>query len=401
MEREIVVPQMGYSIIEVEVIRWLCQPGEKVTQGEPLVEIETEKATLEIESPYSGLLTRILKSSGTAQVGEPIALIEVAADASIPFPSIAPPLEKPTPLLAFSPKAKEAESVQFLRQEGVRGSRPSPLVQRIAREHRINLDEVRGTGPDGRITKEDIGTFVKTREKAVEGEPSEVELIPLTPIRKRIAANMVRSIATIPHAGAGVEVNMKRVVDLREAHKEAFQKNHGVPLTYLPFVITAVVAGIKAFPSLNASFRDDQIALYKHVNLGIAVATTEGLKVPVISFVETLTFPEVAQAIHRQIEKAREGTLALEDLTGGTFTINNPGVLGSVRQQQIIVPGQAAILGIGKIVRRVVVLDDDTIGIRPMMNLDLSFDHRIMDGYEAVGFLEKVREQIEQFESMA
>ena len=429
------LPQVGESVVEGVIGKWLKAPGDRLEKYEALVEVVTDKVTMEVPSPVDGILTRILAEEGTTVLmGAPIAEVETDDAASQ-----TPPRESPvatTPVGVEGPPRDVGTTGYLVKdlkpfgptgggmEQGVTEAPPappseatppredrarySPAVRRLASEHAVDLMQVEGTGLGGRITRDDVMKFVESRGAGppvrVSQSPGEhrdaqvmaegEEVIALTPVRRIIAQNMVKSATEIPHAWSMVEVDVHQLVRYREAMKEEFQRREGVDLTYLPFVIKAAVDSLSEHPMLNSTWTDGGIVVKKRIHMGIAVAAPEGLIVPVIHDADTLSIAELAKAARELTLKAREGALTLSDVRGGTFTLNNTGALGSIISQPIINYPQAAILTSEAIQKRPVVVDD-AIGIRYMMNICLSFDHRIADGAEAGTFLRSVKGRLE------
>ena len=432
------LPHVGESVVEGTIGRWLKQPGETVKRYEPLVEVVTDKVTMEVPSPVAGSLLRVLAEEGeTVPMGAPIAELETA-EAPAPQPpgpssyllrdvspvgptggaaievaepiidgapstppSVTPPAS-PTPV--STPPASTASA-----SEAGDGPRLSPAVRRLAREHSIDVTQITGTGMGGRITRDDVLEFLKlgpaaapstTTPPAAAPSPSlaassgDEERIPVTPVRRLIAEAMVRSVTEIPHAWSLVEADVTGLVALRTRMRDEFERQEGVPLTYLPFVIQAVIEALKRVPTMNASWGGDAIILKKRINLGLAVAAPNGLIVPVIHDAGRLSLSGLAGAINDLANRARTNRLRLDDVQGGTFTLNNTGALGSVISGPIINHPQAGIMTTDAILKRPVVRDD-AIAIRSMMNLCLAFDHRINDGAEASAFLAAVKDRLE------
>lgn len=370
---EVKMPQLGESVIEGTVGRWLKKVGDPVKKYEPLLEIITDKVDVEVPSPAEGILSRILVKEGeTVPVGTVLALIGEEM----------PKTEAPVEATAL-PKAAlvEERPAEWI----------SPAVAKLASEYGVDLRRVKGTGTGGRITKQDILRFLEERKVAPE------EVILLTPLRKAIAEHMVRSLRTSPHVTTVMEADLHRIVQFRERVKEAFQRRYGFKLTYLPFFIQAAAFALKAFPIVNATFTEEGIILKKRINIGIAVALEEGLIVPVVKDVDKKDFLRLAQEADDLVRRAREKKLQPEEVREGTFTITDHGIFGSLFATPIINHPQAAILGVGAITKRVVVIDD-AIAIRPMVYLSLSFDHRVFDGSVADRFLQRVKENLEAFD---
>jgi len=385
------MPQLGESVVEGTIGRWLKHVGERVEKYEPLLEVITDKVDSEVPSTAEGVLLKILVPEGeTVKAGTVIALM--GEEGEVPEEAI--PLPPPRP----------AE------EEAGRPARVSPVVARIAAEHGVDVSQVPGTGRGGRVTKQDILRFIEEREAAMPEAPPTPpapeapealpavpgEVIELTPIRKAIAEHMVHSKRAAPHVTTVMEVDMSRVVAYREAHKEEFRRREGFNLTYTPFFVRAVVAGLKAVPIANSTFTDEGIVVKKAINIGVAVAVDEGLIVPVIKNADEKSLLKLAREVDDLATRAREKRLKPEDVQGGTFTVTNHGVAGSLFATPIIHQPQAAILGVGAITKRVVAVDD-TIAIRPMCYLSLTFDHRVMDGAVADRFLARVKEYLEGF----
>ena len=457
------LPHVGESVVEGTIGKWLKQPGESVRRYEPLVEVVTDKVTMEVPSPVEGELLRVLAAEGEtlpmgapiAEVGEPgetpssdapsatAAPVEPAVPAAAPAvgttgyllrdvtpvgptggaaveamepmtAAVAPvpqPAAVPAPTAAAAPPGRPEAS-------GVDGSRPrlSPAVRRLAREHSVDLDRIRGTGLGGRITRDDVLRYLAEPQPApaaaatpapapvgqaapaaaaATGTGEDEERVPLTPVRRMIAEAMVRSVTEIPHAWSIKEVDVSGLVELRRSVRAGFERQEGVPLTYMPFVVQAVVEALRKVPTMNATWGGDSIILKRRINLGLAVAAPNGLIVPVIHNADRLNIAGLAHAVNDLTERARTNRLAIEDVQGGTFTLNNTGALGgSLVSGPIINYPQAGIMTTETIEKRPVVRND-AIAIRSMMNICLSFDHRINDGAEASAFLESVKARLE------
>lgn len=436
MPIKITMPQLGESVTEGTLSRWLKKEGERVAKYEPLVEVITDKVNTEIPSPAEGVLARITVPEGqTVQVGTEIAVIEPGVGARVPgirgavsAVGGAEGQEEAGRTSELPPPVTEGVAV------GQEGGRPaagvqqpapytrhptSPLVRRLAREHGVDLTQLPGSGLGGRVTKEDIERFIAERAAApvaafapvpaVAGPaPGRAPLIPgedeelvlLTPIRRTIAQNMVRSVQTIPHAWTMVEADVTNLVRLRERMKDDFRGREGVELTYVPFAIKALVEAVKENPSLNASWRDSPeggaIVLKRRVNVGVAVGMEDGLVVPVIKDADQKSIAGLAHALRDLVRRARSGELRLDDVQGGTITLNNTGAFGSVVSHPIVVPGQAAILTLEAIQSRPVAIGD-AIAVRSIVHLCLSFDHRIVDGVQVGRFMQAVKQRLEAF----
>jgi 2-oxoisovalerate dehydrogenase E2 component (dihydrolipoyl transacylase) len=424
------LPHVGESVVEGTIGKWLKQPGDTVGRYEPLVEVITDKVTMEVPSPVNGSLLKVLAQEGeTIPMGAPIAEMETdevfPETTPAPSPELVPVKERPNPeeqvsttgylvkdVAPVGPTGGGVEPTEALRPaaaDQASGSRLSPAVRRLVQEHGVDINQVKGSGMGGRITRDDVLTYLQSGPAAT-AKPTapissaapavgassehEEEHLPLTPVRRMIADAMVRSVSQIPHAWSMVEVDVTDLVALRVQVRADFEKREGVDLTYLPFIIQAVAASLKEHLTLNASWGGDKIILKKKINVGIAVAAPEGLIVPVIRDADQMSVASLASAARDLTQRARQGKLTLIDVQGGTFTLNNTGALGSIVSQPIINYPQAAIMTTEAIQRRGVVLDD-SIAIRSMMNLCLSFDHRINDGAESSGFLQAVKQRLE------
>jgi len=369
------------------------------------VEVNTDKVNVELPSPVAGTLKEILAPEGSVvPIGAILAIIdETEAPAELREEAPAPaPAEAPAKAAAkAAPARAKAEAAPGERR------RATPRVRRLADEHGIDLETIVGSGPGGRITEEDVLAAVAARERATPpaapptpAPPSieqEEEHIPLTAIRRTIAQRMAQSKSAAPHAWLAMECDLTNLVRLREAIKEEFRQREGIDLTYLPFVVKAVVDALHEHPYLNAAWGEDKIIHKKRIHIGIAVATEQGLFVPVIHDADRLSLAALAHAAHDLTTRARAGKLRLEDVQGGTFTVDNTGAFGSVVSAPIINLGQAAILSMEAITKRPVVLENDAIAVRSIMNLCLSFDHRILDGAQAGAFLQAVKRRLEAF----
>ena len=472
MAQLIELPHVGESIVEGTIGKWLKQPGDRVERYDPLVEVVTDKVTMEVPSPVAGELLRIIAQEGeTVPMGAPIAEVDdgnspasgeppvaSASQATAPTPApvqASPAPSTPTSYLIMDARpvgptggsAVEAQSqedepapsepapatavpptviraIDQDRQTGVERApnRLSPAVRRLATEHNLDVDRIAGTGMGGRITRNDVLRYLEqqtaiappttapvpatpTAEPALTEPALDEQRMPLTPVRRMIADAMVRSVTQIPHAWSMVEVDITNLVGLRNRERDRFRTREGVNLTYLPFALKAVASALKDNPTMNASWGDDCIVLKRRINLGIAVAAPTGLVVPVIHDADRLSIAGLAHAVADLSERARAGTLRLEDVQGGTFTVNNTGALGSVLGGPIINHPQAGIITTEAVQQRPVVVTNDrgsdAIAIRWMMNLCLSFDHRINDGAESGAFMQSVKSRLEAMDGDA
>ena len=461
MSTEVVMPQMGESIAEGTITKWLKKVGERVERDEPLFEISTDKVDAEIPSPAAGTLTEVrFKEGETVEVNTVVAVLDgdqagaapAAAQATTadtpakvetapppppatpPPPPVqeaklappSPPAPAPPPVTETRPPArvepKEDETTPSV--EELRRTKSSPLVRKIAQEHGVDISKLEGTGLSGRVTKNDILSYIESgapappqpREETVTRAPApapapEITAPPpakpqlgdrveqMSVMRKKIAEHMVLSRRTSAHVTTVYEIDMTRVARLREQNRDAFYQRTGTKLTYMPFIFEAVTKGLRKFPIFNAQVNGDQMIYKQDINLGMAVALDWGLIVPVIKRADDLSISGLARAANDLADRARTKQLKPDEVTGGTFTITNPGVFGGLFGTPIINQPQLAILGVGKIEKRAKVLTtedgDDFIGIRWMSYFALSFDHRVIDGADAERFLAFIKEQLE------
>jgi len=434
MPTDIVMPQMGESIFEGTITKWLKKPGDKVQRDEPLFEISTDKVDAEIPSPASGVLQDIKVTEGnTVQVNtvvgtisadgessaKPVAAPAKPAAPSAPAPAV--PARQPAPP-APAPAATPAPAArQELEEDDADGhARSSPLVRKIAREHNVNLSQVSGTGLGGRITKQDILAFIDQPQTAPAPSVSSAapasaprpaaplppavipgDLVPLTQMRKIIAQRMIESRRTSAHVHAMFEVDITRIVALRNKNKSGFEQRHGARLTFMPFFVRAAIIGLQQFPIVNASLENDSVRYHRHVNVGIAVALDWGLIVPVLKNADELNFLGLQRGITDLGERARSKKLKPEEVEGSTFTVTNPGQFGAVFGLPIINQPNSAILGVGGISKMPLVVTDkdgnDSIAIRSVVRLTLGYDHRLIDGAVADQFMAFVKKTLENW----
>ncbi|SDY84801.1 2-oxoglutarate dehydrogenase complex dihydrolipoyllysine-residue succinyltransferase [Nitrosomonas sp. Nm58] len=397
---EVKVPQLSESVAEATLVSWHKQQGELVNRGENLVDIETDKVVLELPAPKGGILAEIIKGDGaTVAGGEVIAKIETEMhDVKVRSEAVAISETKPTFTETI---VKETEHVT---------SRLMPAAKKVAEENNLSLDEINGisgTGRDGRIIKEDILAYLKnkaiasqantelpeTRAMTATGNRPE-QRVPMTRLRMRIAERLIQSQTTAAILTTFNEVNMQAIMDLRVRYKDTFEKEHGVKLGFTSFFVKAAVAALKKFPIINASVDGNEIVYHGYYDIGIAVASPRGLVVPIIRNADQLSQAEIEKQIADFAQRAQNGKLTLEELTGGTFSITNGGIFGSMLSTPIINPPQSAILGIHATKQRPVV-ENGQIVIRPINYLALSYDHRIIDGREAVLSLVAIKEALE------
>lgn len=395
MTTTMTMPEVGETVTEGTIERWLKKPGDHVDKYEPIVEINTDKVDVELPSPVSGTVKELLVEEGAVvAIGAPIAVIEeVAGETPAEVTPAAPEPEAETPRQPAPALSKRARGARAGRPSG----RVTPRVRRLAEELGVDLSQVQGSGPQGRIVEEDVRAAGGARPAAAPAGPveQEEETVPLTPVRRTIAQRMAASKFSAPHAWLVMEADVTGLVRLREVERERFREREGVDLTYLPFVVAAAAQGLRENPTLNASWTEDGIVLKKRIHIGIAVAAEQGLLVPVVHDADRLGLAELARDIHGVSERARAGKLKLEDVQGGTFTVDNTGWFGSIISMPIINQGQAAILALEAVTKRPVVLDNDAIAVRSVVNLCLSFDHRILDGAQAGAFLRSLVQTLE------
>ena len=393
------LPQVGESVTEGVIGRWLKSVGDSVEKYDPLVEVVTDKVNMEMPSPVSGVLTLILAEEGdTVPMGTAIAEIEVdgeeppAEPAEEEIDTTGVLLKDTAPV---GPTGSGGPMAAPVETGASRRRRYSPAVQRLADEHGVDLSQVEGTGMGGRVTRADVQSLVDGGRGAARAAPaSDEERLPLTPVRRMIADNMVVSSTQIPQAWSMMEVDVTGLVRRRNEVRDDFELRTGVRLTYLPFVLKAVAEALRENPLVNSSWDGDAILLKRRINIGVAVAAPDGLVVPVVHDADRLSVAGLAEALDGLTGRARRGGLAIEEVQGGTFTVNNTGALGSVLSRPLVNPPQAAILATESIVKRPVVIGD-AIAIRSMMNLALTFDHRVLDGSEAGAFVSAVKRLLE------
>ena len=449
MPTDIVMPQMGESIVEGTITKWLKKPGDKVQRDEPLFEISTDKVDAEIPAPASGILREIKVSEGTTvQVNTVVGTIAVdgeATSAPAKAAAAAPATEKAAAEKAAAEKAateKKDEKKEERKEAAAPASpapspaqvqesgeeeeaRSSPLVRKIAREHGINLSQISGTGLGGRISKQDIMSFIERQSSAPSRPatpasqppaasaapprpaaspapaPYPGDLVPMTNMRKIIAQRMIESRRTSAHVHCMYEVDFTRIVNLRARHKSGFEQRHGVRLTFMPFFVRAAIIALQQFAIVNASMEAENIRYHRHVNMGIAVALDWGLIVPVLKNADELNFLGLQRGITDLGERARSKKLKPEEVEGSTFTITNPGQFGAVFGLPIINQPNSAIMGVGGITKAPVVVTDsdgnDSIAIRSLVHLTLGYDHRLIDGAVADQFMALVKKTLENW----
>ncbi len=407
----VVMPQLGESVHEGTISKWLVKPGDKVVEFEPMLEVDTDKVSAEVPAPVTGILKEILAKEGqTVQAGAEIAVVELGGDGKVtatpeapaPAPKVA--ADKPAPAAAAAPPAPAPPPAPAAPEVFESGEhRYSPAVQMVADELKVDLSGIHGSGLGGRVTKKDVQEFAAKARQAPaapatppsKSAPAEGdEVIQLTRVRRLIAENMVRSKSTIPHAWQTQEADMSGVVANRSANKAAFQKQEGFSLTYLPYVMAAAISALREHPQVNATFNETELIVHRDINLGISVGLEDTLVVPVVRKADSLSIAGLARAVNDLAGRARNKQLKADDLSGGTFTVNNSGTFGTLFSYSVINPGQSGILTMEAIVERPVAVNG-MIGIKPMMYLCFSFDHRVLDGLQAARFLTSARKWLE------
>jgi 2-oxoglutarate dehydrogenase E2 component (dihydrolipoamide succinyltransferase) len=413
MATEIKVPALGESITEATVAKWMKKVGDAVAKDEPLCELETDKVTLEVNAPAAGTLSEIRAAEGAnVEIGQILGVIaEGAAAAAVKAPAPAKPAAAPTPAAAPAPAPAPAPAA--------RAAPLSPAVRKMVAENELQPAAIPATGKDGRLTKGDVIAYMEKPASARSGMTQRVsspapaaapqpapapepprapgereQRVRMTRLRKRIAERLKQAQNTAAILTTFNEVDMSAILKLREQFRESFEKKHGVRLGFMSFFVKACVQALKEIPAVNGEIDGDDLIYKNHYDIGVAVGTEQGLVVPVVRDADRMGFAEIEKKIGELGRKARDGKLTIEDLTGGTFTISNGGVYGSLMSTPILNPPQSGILGMHKTQPRPVAIDGK-VEIRPMMYLALSYDHRIVDGREAVTFLVRVKENIE------
>ena len=425
MTTEIRVPQLPESVADATLVAWHKQPGDPVRRDENLADLETDKVVLEVPAPANGVVRELKVQSGTTVTsGQLLALIEEGAAATAPTAAAPKPLSATAPASA----ARAAPAVSAARVSNAEADKLSPAVRRLVEENQLDAAAIPASGRDGRLTKSDVVDFLAKRQSA--GSPAATPLIqppaarpaspaavpaatklarapagrneqrvPMTRLRQRIAQRLVEAQATQALLTSFNEVDLSAVQELRARHKDRFEKQNGVKLGFMSFFVKASIEALKKFPVVNASVDGSDIVYHEFYDIGVAVSTDRGLMVPIVRDADIKSFAEIESEVAQYARKAREGTIAIEDLTGGTFTITNGGVFGSLMSTPIVNSPQSAILGMHKIQERPMVVSGPggaaQIAIRPMMYLAVTYDHRIIDGREAVQFLVTLKDCLE------
>lgn len=407
MAIEIVVPNLGESVVEATVGRWLKNAGEPVKIGEAVVVLETDKVDLEVGAEREGVLASITRQAGEdVKVGEVLGTIEPGEGAAQPAAAAQPVQAAPAPAPQAQPARQAVPDV-------------TPVARRMAQDAQIDVAQVMPSGPGGRVTKTDVQRYIESKSAPAKPAPQPSATVPISetaPIfatdsgrreerikmsrrRRTIAQRLVEAQHTAAMLTTFNEIDMSRVMDVRARRKEAFQKKHGVSLGFSSFFVKASIGALKAFSRLNAEIQGDDMLLKYYYDIGVAIGAEEGLVVPVLRDADRMSFAEIEQTIKEYAQQSNDGTLPLDALRGGTFTITNGGVFGSMMSTPILNPPQVAILGLHKIEQRPIALNGEVV-IRPMMYVALSYDHRIVDGREAVQFLVRIKELVEDPESL-
>jgi 2-oxoglutarate dehydrogenase E2 component (dihydrolipoamide succinyltransferase) len=421
MEYKVVVPPLGESVVEGTIAKWLKNEGDSIKVDEPIVEIMTDKINIEIPSPQDGVMKKhLVEVDSTVEVGQEIAVMEVGEGAKeartfekeprdgkehIPQEQEAPRAAEEFVATTSHHEKMGIHADESAIEAGIDETRSSPVVRRLAREHFIDLRKIQGTGRDNRITKEDVLKYINSRHKVdiikpdfqfPDAEPE--ERIPITGVRKAIADNMVKSAFTIPHVTTFDECDMSRIMNWRKQYVDKIEKEHGIRITFMPFIAKAIIFAAKEFPWINATVVDDVLHVKKYFNIGMAVARENSLIVPVVKHCEHKSLLEIAKEMRDLAERANADKLSMDDIQGGTISITNAGGMGALSSTPIIAHPQVAILGVHKIIEKPVVRDGEIV-IRPIINFGLSFDHRVVDGAYAVQFLRRMCEYLEDPDS--
>ena len=388
MTIELLVPALGESVVEATVAKWMKSSGDSINADEPIVELETEKVTLEVPSPISGVLKEIVANEGdNVEVGAVLAIISDSVNK--------------LPTSNNSNKEKKLEEKVTNNQINIEKTNDhlSPAVKRIVAENDLNPSEITPSGKDGRITKGDALKKVENKNISVSSpihnnSDSQEERVPMSRLRKVVAKRLKEAQNTAAMLTTFNEVDMSSVMSLRSEYKDSFEKEHKIRLGFMGMFVKASIAALKTYPAVNAEINGEDIVYKNYNNIGVAVGTPQGLVVPVIKNAQDLSLSEIEKSINDMGKRAKDGKIGMNELSGGTFTISNGGVYGSLMSTPILNPPQSGILGMHKIQKRPIAIGDN-IEIRPMMYLALSYDHRIIDGREAVSFLVKIKEIIE------
>ena len=410
MSIEIKVPQLPESVSDATLVAWHKSVGEAVARDENLVDLETDKVVLEVPAPAAGTLAKIVVEDGaTVVAGDVLAILEEGEAPAAPQPDAEEKNAEDNESEDNESEDKESGEASPSKPEKKGPVKTSPAVRRLLEEHDLEATMVTGSGKDGRVTKADVMTFLKEEggsevtsdeepgageQLEVSGPVREEKRVPMTRLRARIAERLVEAQQTAAMLTTFNEVDLTEVMALRKRYRDEFEKKHGVRLGFMSFFAKASVEALKKFPVINASVEGDDIVYHNYYDLGVAVSSDRGLMVPVVRDVDQMSFAEFEAALGELATKAQDGTISMDDLTGGTFTITNGGIFGSMMSTPILNQPQSAILGMHTIQQRPMVVDGEIMA-RPMMYLALTYDHRIIDGKEAVQFLVSIKEQLE------
>ena len=418
MSDKIIVPTLGESVTEATVSKWLKSQGEKVSADEPIVELETDKVNVEVPSPSNGVLESIsVKEGETVNVGSLLGMINDSLQQNAQVVKELKPYSPPKKKTEIPSKPKEVPKIFEQKNKKIETEEPlilkdlhhekiitkrkdqviSPAARKIASEARVNLDKIQGTGKNGVVLKEDVMSLMGSKpspsERKIKYGPE--ERIKMTRLRITIAKRLKEAQENAAMLTTFNEVDMSEVISMRNQYKDQFQNQYSVKLGFMSFFVKASVIGLKNFPAVNSEIQGDEIVYKNYYNISIAVGTDRGLVVPVLRETDEMSFADIEKNITQLGEKARNGKITIDDLQGGTFTITNGGIYGSMLSTPILNPPQSAVLGMHNIVKRPVVVDGN-VEVRPIMYLALSYDHRIIDGKEAVSFLKIIKESLEQ-----
>ncbi len=389
------IPSPGESITEVEIASWLVEDGEYVEVDQPIAEIDSDKATLELNAEFAGAIKLIAEEGDAVEVGSVVCSIDTGAEAPEKGPEEAAPAEEaPVPKAETKPAAKESTPV-----EDTSNVKATPLAKEMMKDNNVKLSAVKGTGANGRITKSDVEAYITGGVDSSQvmqgwGGTRDEDRKKMSMLRRKVAQRLVSVKQETAMLTTFNEVDMSFVMDLRKKYKEAFREKHGVNLGFMSFFTKACTEALRLYPAVNAMIDGDDMVMHDYADVGIAVSSPKGLMVPVVRNAEQMSLAEIEADIKRLAIKARDGKLSIDEMTGGTFTITNGGVFGSMLSTPIINPPQSAILGMHNIVERPIAVNGEVV-IRPVMYIALSYDHRIIDGKESVSFLYKVKEMIE------
>jgi 2-oxoglutarate dehydrogenase complex dihydrolipoamide succinyltransferase (E2) component len=420
MEYKVIVPPLGESVVEGTIVKWIKNEGDSIKIDEAIVEIMTDKINIEIPSPHNGTMKRhLVAPNTTVEIGTEIAIMEIAGEAiesktfqvkpdsgieKIPQEQeVKPPPEEFVGTIAHN-EAMGIHADEKAIAEGIEAVKSSPLVRRLAHEHFIDLRLVKGSGKDGRISKEDVVKYIEMRHSIDVKKPDkpafvwpdseDEEVIKITGVRKIIADHMTKSAFTIPHVTTFDECDMSELINWRKKYVDQIEKAHGVRITFLPFIAKAIIYAAKDYPWVNSTYDGEFLKVEKYFNIGMAVARNNSLIVPVLKHCEQKSILQIGSEMKALADKANADKLSLDEITGGTFTITNAGIYGATGSTPIIAYPQVAILGVHKIIDKPVVRDGQIV-IRPILNFGMSFDHRVVDGGYAVQFLRRMIEFLE------